>query len=255
MNIQEAILKVQKLLAKGNDKATSPEEAAAFLAKANQIMDDYKLNVDEVSNANQEKDDNEPIRNFYDDPLDHVKYGNYRETWTRTLANVLATHNQTRTFYTTHADRSISIKIIGRGSDVQVVRYLYSFFKRQIEQLADEGCSGNSTAYRGQFCMGVIDTLWRKLLAERKQTIEAKKTEHAQNSMALIRVNQAVVRLEKRSQAVEKFMEENLNLRKGRGFNPKTETGGRGAGRLAGEKLRMTGAKGAVGAGHKQLTH
>ena len=125
---------------------------------------------------NQAKDDAEPVQDFgWSDPLDRVKYGQYRETWTRRLAAILAHHNQVKTIYMSHVDKSISIKIIGRASDVSLVRYLYGFFKIQVEQLAEPACKGHSSAYRGQFCMGVLDTLWHRLNEEHRRQVMAKR--------------------------------------------------------------------------------
>ena len=253
MNVNEAIQKAMKLLNKGNNAATSPEESAAFLAKAQQIIDDYKLDISSFNHDQNAKDDDaEPICNYGDeDPLDKVKYGQYRETWTRRLASVIANHNQARIVYTRHEDKSITIKIIGRASDVQIVRYMYGFFKLQVEELSAAGCKGNSSAFRGQFCMGVIDILWTKLNKERNATINAKRSEQSSNPMALVRVNNAVARMEKRNTDVEKFMKENMKLGKGRSSSFKTNTGGRQQGQLAGEKIRMTAARAAVGAGSR----
>lgn len=256
MTLDEAIDKARKLLAKGNNAATSPEESAAFLAKAQQIINDYKLDVNGLDyDENQTKDDAEPVQDFgYSDPLDHVTYGQYRNTWTTRLASILSTHNQTRIVFTTHADRSITIKIIGRASDVQVVRYLYAFFKRQVEELAKPACKGHSTAFRGQFCMGVLDTLWWKLSAEKEKSIKAKREELSGNSTALVRIDKALARIEKRAKDVDEFIEETMgDLRKGRGGSFRTETGGRTAGQIAGRNLRMTSSKAALGSTRREI--
>jgi len=256
MNITEIATKVRKLLAMGNDKASTPEESAAFLAKAQRIIDEHKLDVSSFDyDENQEREDAEPIVDFgYEDPLDNVKYGQYRETWTRRLAAIVSHHNQCRTVYITQFDKSVVIKIIGRPSDVQTVRYMYGFFKRQVEDLSAEACRGHSSAFRGQFCMGVLDTLYGKLNRDRQDMFAEKRKEHAANSMALIRVNTAIVKMEKRALAVEAFVKDSMkNLRNGRAYHAKTYTGGRTAGQKAGEKIRLTGAKAAVGSGVKSL--
>ncbi len=229
MNYQEAITKAMKLLAKGNNAAATPEESAAFLAKAQEIIDNYKLSVDDMSDANQKTDDNEPIMDFgMEDPLDNTGYGQYRETWVRRLGWIIASHNQCKTISYRMQDKSITMRIMGRPSDVTAVRYLYNFFKRQIEEIAKPACAGHSGPYRGQFCMGVLDTLNAKLDKDRESMISSKRSEVSGNGLALVRVNNAVARLETRKLEVTKFVEEKLGkLRAGRGFSPKTETGGR----------------------------
>lgn len=254
MTYQEAIDKAMKLLRL--TKSPVPAEAALAASKAQEIIDHYKLDVTGLDYDKQEAaDDNEPVKDFgYSDPLDNVKYGMYRETWCVRLASYVARHNHTRIVQTYAADgKGRVIKIIGRPSDVNTVRYLYPFFKIQIEEMANRDCVGHSSAYRGQYCAGVIDTLWAKLCASRQQTFTEKRTEMAGNQTALVRVNNAIAKMEKRSEAVDAYIKMNMKLGKGRGGYSRTETGGRREGQRAGQNIRMTGARGGLGAGRKQI--
>lgn len=197
------------------------------------------------------------------------------------------------------------MKVIGRPSDVEVTRYLYSFFQRQVDALMAQHCKGQSSTYKGEFCIGCIQTLDDKLVEQEKSTVAEVKVKHAGNEMALVRVDGAVARIERRKQDVADFLErpsiefisrriavpfdlakllwnfdfkaaaakfpELFDAAKERwdayledchkssggrcgsrsfdGAGSKITTGGREAGRKAGQSIRMTSSKGLIGGG------
>lgn len=207
MTHQEALGKVMKLLRKGQDQNIDPNEAALFMAKAQEIMDRFQLDVSDIDfDKNSNEADAEDVKDFgYADPLDDVKYGNYRESWCVSLSSVVAFHNQCATRYRRTESKGSQIRIVGRPTDVETARYLYAFFKRQIEEMIVAKCKGQSSTYKGEFARGCITTLSHRLEEQRKATINNIKNEQAGNSMALIRVDNAVARIEKRRQDVDDF--------------------------------------------------
>jgi hypothetical protein len=314
MTHEEALRKAMSCLRLA-ERAGTPDEAAVAAAKAQKIIDDYKLDISNLEfDSEQLKEDKEEVKDFgYADPLDDVKYGNYRESWTLRLASIVAHHNQCAIRYQKKQDKGIRIRAVGRPSDVQALRYLYSFFRRQIEELTAQNCKGNSSTFKGEFCVGCIETLSKKLDEQAEATVTEVKERYAGDEKALVRVNQAVSRLEKRKEDVDDFFNKYIyeayaeqlgisievarllyrcrytqlkallgdekykevkdayeayqaeerkrlkGLRLGRGSRgfdgagARTTTGGREAGRKAGESIRMTGAKAGIGAGRKSI--
>jgi hypothetical protein len=95
-----------------------------------------------------------------------------------------------------------------------------------------------------------VDTIRQRLAQQHEATIKTVQEEQAGNSMALVRVQQSLAKQQEREQQVAKWVEENMNLRKGRGTQgPKNWTGGREAGRRDGQQVRMGSAKASVGRG------
>lgn len=236
--------------------SSNQHEAALAASRAQEIIDRYKLDISDLDYDTQStKDDAEPVQDFgYEDPLDHVKYGWYRETWCIRLASVISRSNQCRIVYRRQPDKSRKIRIFGRPSDVSTVRYLYGFFRAQVEALAKTNCAGHSSAYFGQFCTGVIDTLTVKLTASREELFKSKRDEYANNPMALVKVNGAIAKMDKKAADVEAFMDQAVGkMRPGRGGFTRTYTGGREQGQEAGKSLRMTGAKASLGAGRREI--
>jgi len=256
MQYEEALRKVRALLNLADQtRGSTPEEAANAAAKAQAIMDKFGIDTDDADfDLNTAKQDAEEIKDFgYEDPLDNAKYGNYEESWSVRLASVVAQRSACIARYRRMMDKSSSIRIIGRPSDVQMVRYLYAFFKRQIKELQAEHCKGNSSAYKGQFCNGCIDTLVKKLDESRKAAFAEQRAD--KNGLALVRVDKAIARIERRELEVKQwFAQHNQVKAGGRGFQgSSTGVSGRIHGQKAGESIRMTGAKGSLGSGMKSL--
>jgi hypothetical protein len=90
MTHEEALRKAMGCLRLA-ERAGTPDEAALAAAKAQKIIDDYKLDIENLEfDAEQLKEDKEEVKDFgYADPLDDVKYGNYRESWTLRLASIV----------------------------------------------------------------------------------------------------------------------------------------------------------------------
>ena len=260
MTYDDAMRKVRALLNLADkDRGATPEEAANAAAMAQKIMDKFGIDTNDVDyDQNAAIADAEEIKNFgYEDPLDdRDKCHDYENSWSVRLASTIALHNQCCIGYQVYAKTGFKIRIVGRPSDVQTVRYLYGFFKSQILALKLSNCKGNSSAYKGQFCNGCIDTLAARLAKSREETFAEQR---ANNPLALVRVNGAIARIEKRMKDVivwKKQTDAGLGIHAGKsGFRGQsTELGGRVAGQVAGQSIRMSGARASIGGGSKQIS-
>lgn len=214
MTYEEATRKVALLL-KLAERGGTPDEAATAFAKAQEIIQKYRLNIDDLDfDANAAKEDSEPVVDFgYNDPLDTFeKSTHYRVQWTLRLASLVAFYNQCAIRWMKHGGPAsgATYRVIGRPSDVQTVRYLYSFFRNQIDALRKEYCVGHSSTFIGEFCTGCVDTLSRKLEEQSKRTSAEARQSHSGNALALVRVDKAIARIDKRRADVEEFLEEKV---------------------------------------------
>lgn len=256
MTHQESLRKVQGCL-KLAARAGTPEESAAAASAAQRIIDNYKLDVSAIDYDAQESErETEEIKDFRNDPLD-IPAGGYSTRWGGLLASSLAKANQCKIvfgFKTKNGARPINI--FGRPSDVQTVRYLYSYFKAEVIRISELFTKGNSSAYVNQFRHGVVDAIREHLTKSQQETFATKRSEV--NGLALVKVDNALARIEKRSQEVEKFVQ-NLfggTLRKGRGGNVRNydNLAGRHFGQEKGrEHVRFTSSKGGLTAGRKEI--
>lgn len=254
MQLEEALRKTVALLRLA--KSSNANEAALAAAKAQELINKYQLDVTGADyDANAAELEREEVKDFgRGHPIDKVP--KIHRGWALRLVSVVAEVNGARVYQSVNSDNKggKTLMIVGRPSDVNTVRYLYDYFKLEILRLASENTKGNSETYKNHYRIGVVDAITAKLHEQKQKSYGEARAEHANNPLALVRVNNAIARLEKRTLDVSKFMKEKMNLRGGAssGYN-KTETGGRAAGRRDGEGIRMTGARGSLGSGTKQI--
>ena len=95
-----------------------------------------------------------------------------------------------------------------------------------------------------------------KLLRLSKSPVPAEaesKRNEAGSGLALVKVNQAIAKIEQRKSDVDAYIAANMSLGKARSTSFKTFTGGRQDGQREGRNLRMTGAKAGLSCGRREL--
>jgi Protein of unknown function (DUF2786) len=239
VNHEEAVSKAVRLL-KLSQSSDFPHEAANAAARAQEIIDRYKLAglsaESDIPGAAREPE--EEIRQF-EDPLE-VGEGKNLSRWRVTLASTLARANQSR-IYTV----GTAIKIVGRPSDAETIRYMYQYLVNEVERLTRVHAKGNGKTWANNFRLGIVDEIRDRLKAQREETIKNLKTE-MQGSVpgsAVVRVDQALAKMEHRGEDVEEWMDKNMSLRKTYA-RIRSDYGAREAGRQAGKSIQLGGGKG-----------
>lgn len=257
MNHEEAVSKAVRLL-KLSHSSDSPHEAANAAARAQAIIDRYKLTglsaESDIPGAAREPE--EEIREF-EDPLDYAKSGEGKNLsrWKVALASTLAKANQSR-IYTSRGIKMPSIRIVGRPSDAETIRYMYQYLVNEIERLTKVHAKGNGKTWANNFRLGIVDEIGDRLREQREETLEKMKAETVgtstgQTGMALVRLDKALATLEKQGADVQGWMDKNMRLRKTYA-RVRTDYGAREAGRQAGKSIQFGGGKGLT-SGARQL--
>lgn len=244
MNIDQAIDRARKLFALAT--SNNPHEAAQAAARAQEILDRYEI-TQAMLDADNDVDDEEEIENFAEKgaPLDTAKA---LASWKKRLAMGIAEANQCLV-YSGRARGKRAIQIIGRPSDVQKVRYMYDYLVRETDQLTKHHARGCGHTWANNFRHGVVDTL-RSVLEATRAKVAADMRAAADGSLALVRVDNALIKLEDRTKAVELYAKVRLNLR----VTSHSARGNRGArerGREAGREIKLGNARGALGSGQR----
>lgn len=224
-------------------QSDNPHEAALAAARAQEIIDRYRLNAAAIANAaedhnpGQAPDDAEEIRNYADDPLS-ADGG----TWKALLAQAIADGNQCK-IYTCGG----AVCIIGRASDVEIVRPFFERIAAEVERLAAIHCKGNGRTYWNNFRLGCVDTIRHRLRESARATVEAVKSEAiaAGGQSALVVVQNSLARVERRKEAVEAWARSNMRLRKS-STRSSYHHAGREAGRRAGHSVNLGRASGSL---------
>jgi hypothetical protein len=116
--------KIKKLLALAQDKCNVNESALAA-QMAQRLLAEHNLSIADLPQERQERC--EP------DVMDGVE-----ESWERTLGSIVARANYCRAVHSqniVNGDRKFIL--VGRPSNVQVVKYLYAYLRSEISKLAD----------------------------------------------------------------------------------------------------------------------
>lgn len=175
--LQKVIDKVKNLLALS--KSDNVHEATAAANKANQLIDEYRLSSMDLS------EDNSEIDPLIED-ADAIYESGRQIFWKVNLVIVLANHYGCAVY--NHANYSTGrmfsrFKLIGRTSDIQIVKYMFSWLSMECQRLAEINGKGRGKVYIQSYCLGFVSGIKEQLNKSRK---EAEKTV---NSTALVKLN------------------------------------------------------------------
>jgi len=241
--------KVRKLLKLAGNNP-NVEEAATAAAMAQRLIDAHNLSVAmlELEAPEAARQPEEPIEDFgADAKLDWVGRDHARER----LASVIARANGC-SIYFQHGwlknaagrhSRGKRICIVGQPSGAEAVRYLYAWVASEMDRLAELHGRGRGIVWRGNFKLGIVDTIGRKLRENREAMAAEAKASAAHNPHALMVVSQALATIEAKSGAVERWMKANMKLRTGRSSSRQYDGAAREAGRRAGESIALRGGR------------
>jgi hypothetical protein len=177
------IEKIQKLLSKAKDSATTQAESAAFLAKAQELMLRHRLDFAELETGKDETINTEST------PLNEEDRGKSKiATWKAVIVNALVPHNGTFVHFS-----GSSIMITGTPENVAIVRCLYAHCIREVDRLVKRSAYGKGARYCNAFRLGAAAAIRDAVNAEVKRQRE----EYASNERAMVIINQAPIQAQK----------------------------------------------------------
>lgn len=238
MTHDEALKRVRKLLALA--QSDNEYEAALALGRANALMERHRI---EAAALDDSPEADEPVE-VWDDPLDEKA----RATWKWRLAHNLAKANGCALYVNKGA-----IIITGRASNVKTVRYLYRYCIRSIDSLARVKGKGNGRTWMNNYRIGCVEAIGAAIKAERDAERAKLREATAGDSMALVRIDNAIARVDSEVKSADHFMRSKIRLVSGRGSSFRHDGSGRAAGRSDGAGIYGSGSRGAVGAGTRRI--
>lgn len=202
VSAEKALDRVRKLLA----LATSPNvhEAAAAAAQAQALITRHRL--ERWLDAEREAaGDPDPIADGGDAPLEVARKV---RPWKVALACALADVNGC-VAYTVDRGGDEVVALVGRARDREAVEALWSWAVKRVEWLSATHGAGRSRRWHEAFRVGAVDVLARRLAEA------ARGEREASAGAALATVDRAA---EAHRAALDRFVEERLGLRSGRGM-------------------------------------
>lgn len=187
MDIYQVIDKVKKL--RSLTHSSNAHEAANAAAAANKLIDAYRLSEHDISVENGELD---PI--IEDDS--YIYETGRIIPWKNVLIHVLTTHYGVAHYIDAcyPEGRKVSkFKLVGRTSDIHIVRYMFAWLIAECQRLADAQVKGHGRVAVASYCEGFVTGLASQLQASRKEAQQAASSE-------------AIIKLDARLQESRNFM-------------------------------------------------
>ena len=174
-NIQFVIEKVRKLLSLA--KSDNPHESAAATNAANRLIDEYRLSMAELEAASPEQ-----AEAIEADPSPLLENGRV-VVWKMRLAMVLSKHYGVF-LYNDKRKAKNYYQLVGRKSDLEVVRYMFSWLTAEATRQIHARGKGKGHAFSNSYGQGFVAGIAEQLAASR-QTVAAQAT----SSTALVAIN------------------------------------------------------------------
>jgi hypothetical protein len=239
--------KVQKLLRLAT--SSNQHEAALAAAKAQELIDENNLAdaLLQLDGAAVEAD--EPIIDYGSrEALDDSSPGKLIR-WRTALASRLCTVNGCRLW----RDHGI-LHIVGRPSDVSAVRYLYGYLAFEVERLAKVNGSGCGRTWLNNYRLGCVDAINHRLHEHHSKFAADRRNLVCGNPQALMRINNALAKVERKGEEVQRFMEQQMGIKfkvrkplsQGRAIQS-----ARAQGQRDGKEIKINAATGGLGSGVK----
>lgn len=232
-DVTKILDKVQKLLRLG--ESSNANEAALAMSMAQDILDRHNLTMGDVDSLRPEQVEE------IGDMVELTDLGQRAAKWKKYLAGILATHNHC-VVYGTYRERKQVLRLIGRETDVQAVRYLYAYLESEIQRLCKRDCRGMGANYANNWRYGFVAQVAQRLR-------EARADLRAQTTTT------ALAKFDDRLTAVDRWTRRNMSLRRERNrVDPANgNAAARAQGREAGANVSLGRNSGTIGAGPKLL--
>jgi hypothetical protein len=235
--LNESKLKqIQKLLRLSKNN-TSVEEAALAFKTAQKLMEKYRISEAMLDSTTEEQEE------VIEKDVLYSSRGIRLAWWKRTLSQTLAKVNGCKTYASKNRKEKISmIMVVGEPSDASTVRYMYNHIANTIDRLTKEAATLRGSpgkTWCNSFRVGAVEAVCERLTeAHEEARKEAMDAVHG-NSTALVRVANAIAKLDKKAVDANKWAQDNVGLQQ-QYTRRRIDEGGQAAGRRAGAKINIS---------------
>lgn len=258
---EDVIRKVTAMLRLAENEAASAEEAQTAMAMAQQMMDKFEIEREEINldpqQAEKDYSEEEEFRDFSEvnegeiDSSGGNRRGKVIAQWKMNLARYLVKANGCFMFQS-YRGTKYSIEIVGKPSNVQTVRYFYAWYSKEVESISKFWCRGLGMTWNQEFKIGMVEGLQERLEEMRKKTLEDLRYERKDNPNALMIVNKAIAKFEQRAQLAKEFAYSKHTFGRAKGSYSGGRIGSaREEGRAASGYINLNKSRGGIGGGSK----
>jgi len=233
-DIEKILDRVRKLLRLS--ESNNPNEAATAFAKAQELIDKYKLSLLLLEEDDTSSSFNEEIT----EEVMNVMGKSY-SSWGSRLSYIIANANDCRTYMTKtimNQTRMAVLIIVGKPSNAALARYLFDHIKSEIERLSIRDCKGMGKTYANSYKLGAIDTIKQKLDKQREASINQLKEQCITTGVDMVHLNNALDKFGQSLKDVDEFLK-SKNLQKST-LNSKIDLNAVMNGRKAAQEINVT---------------
>ena len=189
---QDVARKIKALLAKEGAAGTTPEEVAASIALAMRFMEREGITRAMLEMEGVSTDEPVELADIFDVPLDGELHKSLI-SWKLRLGNVIARSRGCFTW-----QHGGAIKLAGQPSDVDAVRYLYTYCAKEISRIAKLHGRGNGKTWNNNFKIGCVEAISQAIENEKHAERAQQREASAKTAGALVLVNNAIAQLDRR---------------------------------------------------------
>lgn len=164
-DINSIIEKVKKLLAL-SAKAGTAAEAATAAGLANKLIDEYRLEAADLEAK--EEGRLEPI----EEDQDYIYESGKVTTWKQELCSTLVDFygcTYWNDCYWPNGRQVSRYRVVGRRSDIGIVRYMFAWLMTECQRLAQLEAYGRGKVFVNSYCLGFVRGIRDQLKTSRKQ--------------------------------------------------------------------------------------
>lgn len=231
----DVLRRVRALLAKEGAEGTTPEEVAASLALAQRLLEREGLTRESLALGGSADAEPEEDMVKCPDPLEGT--GGKLAVWKNYLGVILTKENGCAGYRGPDG-----LILIGRPSDIQVIRYLFAYCAREIDRLAKAYCKGCGATYANNFRLGCVDAIAKAIKTQKDAERAAQRA--VVTGSALLVLDRAIIAMDQRAKDADAFMRTGVRLRTRTAASVRGDAGARAAGRAAGASIYPGGAPG-----------
>ncbi len=182
-----------------------------------------------------------------------------KEAWKSSLSVALCEVNNLK-YYNYRSRGGFKYMCIGRDSDVQIVRYMFAYLTSEIERLCKKAAADNGSpgkTWCNNFKWGAASEINKRLRESHKNAIasmrrEANAADTLGNGVGLMRINNALMKLEGVKTSIELYGKNVVKLKAGTRSRHQLDREAREQGRQAGARIALDPARGgALGSGSR----
>jgi hypothetical protein len=230
------IEKVKRLLALA--KSSNPHEAANAAAKADELMQQHRLSEAEVEAVVQGKGDrNETIEEDADPLCSFFEAQAWRLTLSRGLCQAYGVAFWLDLTKDVLGKPIRKLIMVGRRSDVEMVRTLYAWLSTEITRLMLADAKGKTLHWRSSYCEGAAEGVVVSLGAQRASQRPA--TGHGSKALVLLD--------DRYEESRRRMYELHPNLGKVHAKNSRPDWSAKASGRQAGGNIHLGASMSAKG--------